>query len=124
MGVANLVSRLNLNESQKWAGVINLFLHVGSNSCKVKGDWKFGVGMVQNRWVWRVWWLNSKIDHTCLKREQMEWTDFMHIDTDSQTLKTDQRFFLMDMVKNGCGQPGHRNLSLTVSQKWIDTNSG
>ena len=54
----------------------------------------------------------------------MEWTDFMHIDTDSQTLKTDQRFFLMDMVKNGCGQPGHRNLSLTVSQKWTDTNSG
>ena len=41
MGVANLVSRLNLNESQKWAGVINLFLDVGSNSCKVRGDWKF-----------------------------------------------------------------------------------
>ena len=24
------------------------------------------------------------------------------------------------MVKNGCGQSGHRNLKLTVSQKWTD----
>ena len=24
------------------------------------------------------------------------------------------------MVKNGCGQSGHENLKLTVSQKWID----
>ena len=44
----------------------------------------------------------------------------MHVDTDSQKLKADQKIFLLGMVKNGCGQSGHRNPKLTVSQKWTD----
>ena len=24
------------------------------------------------------------------------------------------------MVRDGCGQPGHRTLKLTVSQEWVD----
>ena len=35
-------------------------------------------------------------------------------------LKVDLKMFWVGMVKNGCGQSGHRTLKLTVSQEWID----
>ena len=44
----------------------------------------------------------------------------MHVDADSQKLKVGQKFFGVSMVKNGCGQSGHKTLKLTVSQKWTD----
>ena len=44
----------------------------------------------------------------------------MYVDTDSQKLKADQKFFGVGMVKNECGQSGHRTLKLAVSQKWAD----
>ena len=46
-------------------------------------------------------------------------TDFLHVDTDSQKFKADQKNFWLGMVKNWCGQSGHGTLKLTVSQKWI-----
>ena len=36
-------------------------------------------------WVWPLLWRDFKIDY--LKNEQMEETDFLHVDTDSQKLK-------------------------------------
>ena len=47
----------------------------------------------------------------------MEWTDFLHVDTDSRNLKVDQNCFWVAMDKNRCGQPCHGNLKLTVLQK-------
>ena len=44
MGVANLVSGLNLNVSQEWIDGINcFFLHADTNSFELKGDRKFFV---------------------------------------------------------------------------------
>ena len=44
----------------------------------------------------------------------------MHIDTNSHRLKVNQNIFALGMVKNGCGQSGHRTLKLTRSREWID----
>ena len=35
-------------------------------------------------------------------------------------MKSWLKLFWLGMVKNGCGQSSHRNLKLTVSQKWKD----
>ena len=32
---------LKLAVSQEWTGGINWYLHSSTNSCKIKGDWKF-----------------------------------------------------------------------------------
>ena len=32
----------------------------------------------------------------------MEWIDFLHVDTDSQKFKVDQKIYGVGMVKNGC----------------------
>ena len=42
---------------------------------------------------------------------------------DLQKLKADQKFWV-GIVKNDCGQSGHRTLKLTVSQKWADGING
>ena len=44
-------------------------------------------------------------------------TDFMHVDTDLQNFNTDQKFFWLNMVKNGCGHSCLGNLKMAVSQK-------
>ena len=31
-----------------------------------------------------------------------------------------ENFWMLGMVRNGCGQPGHRTLKLAVSQEWVD----
>ena len=47
----------------------------------------------------------------------MELTDFLHVVTDSQKLKTDQKFIGWAWSKmGGCGQSGHGTLKLTVTQ--------
>ena len=38
----------------------------------------------------------------------------MHVDTDLQNFNTDQKFFWLNMVKNG-------NLKMAISQKWTDS---
>ena len=59
--------------------------------------------------------------------------DYLHFNTWSQKLKTDQKSFGWQFIKNGCLQSGHGTLKLTVSQKWtvrikgfshVDINSG
>ena len=55
-----------------------------------------------------------------MKNELMGETDFLHVNTWSQKLKADQKFFGWAFVKNGCGQSRHGTLKLTVSQKWAD----
>ena len=59
-------------------------------------------------------------DHGTLKlilseNEEMEQTDILYVDIDSQKSKVDQ--ICLGMVKNGCGQSGHGTLKLNVSQK-------
>ena len=57
-----------------------------------------------------------------LKNELMELTWFGHIDTDSQKLKSDQKFIGWTWSKMGVATlvSGHRALKLTLSQKWTD----
>ena len=95
------------------------FLHVGTISHKLKDDRKF-LG-----WAWSemgvpVWWWDSKIDCIWRMNRWNIWTDFLLVDTWSN--------ILCDyIVKNECGQSGHR------TQRWTDgiksffhagTNSG
>ena len=44
--------------------------------------------------------------------------DYLHFNTWSQKLKTDQKSFGWQFIKNGCLQSGRGTLKLTVSQKW------
>ena len=66
-------------------------LHAGTNSCKLKGVWKFwgGVGIVKNGCGWSG-------EETLKLTGSEEWTDgitdFLHVGTDSQKLKADQNF--------------------------------
>ena len=51
----------------------------------------------------------------------------MHVNTDSQKLKADQKFFFwggggVDMVKNRCGQSADGTLQLTLSEERADGN--
>ena len=62
----NYISRTN-----QWNSLI--FLHVDTNSHKLKVDQKLCVAPGQ-KWVWPVLSWDFKID--CIKNEQMEWTDF------------------------------------------------
>ena len=48
-----------------------------------------------------------------LQNKLMKQFDFFHVDTNSQKLKV----FWVGMVKNWCGQSGHRTVKLTASQK-------
>ena len=66
------------------------FLHAGTNSCKLKDDWKF---------LGRAW---SNLGVASLVRGLQNWlseewtdgiTDFLHVDPDSQKLEADQTFF-------------------------------
>ena len=52
-----------------------------------------------------------------LKSKFMEWTDFLHVDIDSQNLKL-IKIYWVDMVKNGCGQSIHGAPKMAVSQNW------
>ena len=36
-------------------------------------------------------------------------------------IKVDQNFLEVGMGENGCGQSGHGNLKLTVSEEWTDS---
>ena len=65
--------------------------------------------------MWPIWWQDPKIE---TEKWTDEITDFLHIDTDSQKSKADQKFLGQSWSKNGCGQSGHGTLTLTVSQKW------
>ena len=42
------------------------------------------------KWVWPVWWLDSK--NFCIKLI-VEQTDFLHVDIDLRKLIADQKFF-------------------------------
>ena len=73
------------------------FLHAGTNSCKLKGSWAFGVNIIKKRC--------DEFGGGFLRlSESEEWTvgitDFLHVDTDSQKVKV----------------VGHGTLKLTVSQ--------
>ena len=52
----------------------------------------------------------------------MELTDFLHVDTDSQKLKADQKFIGWTWLKMGVASlvSGHKTVKLTLSQKWTD----
>ena len=69
---------------------LNNFLHAGTNSWKLKDDWKFwGVGIVKNG-------SGQSGDRTLKLTVSKEWTigitDFLHVGTDSQKLKADRNF--------------------------------
>ena len=49
------------------------------------------------------------------QKKSMKQPDFLHVDTNSQKLKVDKKNLGVDMVRGGCGQPGHRTLKFTVS---------
>ena len=59
------------------------FLHVDTNSQKLKVDRKFFVDMVK-KWMWSSWSLDSKIDY--LKNDQIKVTDFLHAGTNPSRL--------------------------------------
>ena len=104
------------------------FLHAGSNSHILKGDWlgewaSFGCGQfgdgtlkltVFEEWIdGKNWYLAS----CCRFRKTKSWSNLSWV----------------CMIKSECGKPGHGPLTLTVSQKWMDginwffhagTNSG
>ena len=66
------------------------FLHAGTNSWKLKDNWKvLGVGMVKNG-------CGQSGDRTLKLTVSKEWTigitNFLHVGTDSQKLKADQNF--------------------------------
>ena len=50
----------------------------------------------------------------------MKKPDFLHIDTDSSTLKVGVKDVGVGMDKNGCGHSGLRTLNLPVSQEEIN----
>ena len=52
-----------------------------------------------------------------LQNKSMKQPDFLYADTNSYKLKVDQNIFGVGMVRNGCGQSGHRTLKLTISQE-------
>ena len=70
-----------------------VFLHAGTTSCKLAWS-KIGMAI-------HVIGLKNRL---YLKNEQMEGTDFFHVDTDSQKLKAYQKFYCVGMDKNECGQ--------------------
>ena len=49
-----------------------------------------------------------------------ELLDFLHVNINSDKSKLDQKMFLVDIVRNGCGHSGHSTLKLTLSQELID----
>ena len=55
-----------------------------------------------------------------LWNKSMKQPHFLHVDTNSQKLKVDQKFFLLFMVKNGCDQSGLWTLKSTVSVECTD----
>ena len=93
-------------------GVANLV--PGTNSCKLKDIWKFW------GWAWPKKGLASVVtgiwNWLYVKNELMEW--ILHVDADSQIIKTNQNFFLGEhSQKLVCG---HGTQQLTLSQKWAD----
>ena len=96
------------------------FLACGYKRKKVKSWLKiFWSGMVKNEvdqsGLWTLkWWYR--------KNELMELTDFLHVDTDSQKLKADQKCIGWAWSKMGVTSlfSGHRTQKLTLSQKWTD----
>ena len=90
------------------------FLHAGTNSCKLKDDWKF---------LGRAW---SNLGVASLVRGLQNWlseewtdgiTDFLHVDPDSQKLEADQTFFGWEWKKKRCGKSGHGTIKLALSPK-------
>ena len=84
------------------------FLHAGTNSYKLKDEWKFWkVAMVtlklavSEEWTDRIIWLFAY------------WYRFTKI-------KNWSKFFWVGMVRKGYSQSGHGTLKLTVSQKWSE----
>ena len=43
--------------------------------------------------------------------------DFLNVYLNSHTLKVDQKFFRVSMVKNGCGHSGNGSKKMTASQE-------
>ena len=70
---------LKLTVSQKWTDGISWFLCTVTNSCKLKGDQKF------LEWTWSKMGVASCVRGLkywfYLKNEQMEQSDFLHVDT-------------------------------------------
>ena len=52
-----------------------------------------------------------------LQKKSVKLPDFLHVDTNSHKLKVDQKMLGWALSEDGCGQPGHRTLKLTVSQE-------
>ena len=94
------------------------FLHAGTNSCKLTGDWKFlGVSMIKNG-------CGQSGDRTLKLAVSEEWAGGINwlfaCSYRFTNIKSWSRFFWVGMVKNGCGHSGHWTLEFTVSHKWTD----
>ena len=50
----------------------------------------------------------------------MKQPHFLHVDTNSQDLKVDWKFFWTDMMRKWCSQSGLWTLKLTLSQEWTN----
>ena len=50
------------------------------------------------------------------QKKLMKQPGFLHVDTNSHKLKVDQKIWV-GVVRDGCGQPSHKTLKLTVSQE-------
>ena len=98
---------LKLTVSEEWTG-INWFFACWYKSMQILiENWlNFFGGWLGQKWVWSVWWLDSKIDYP------KKITDFLHVDADSQKLEADQKFFTWAWSNMGCGSVW--NLKLTV----------
>ena len=79
---------------------IFFWLDVVKNGCDQSGPWTLKL-IVSQEWTDGI-------------------TDILHVDTDSQKLKADQKIFGWAWSRNGCEQSGHGILKLNVSQKWTD----
>ena len=108
-----------LTASQKWNDEINWVLLAGTNSRKLKGDWRF-MG-----WVWSKMGVASLIIGLW-KMVSEEWADginrFFACWSRLTKIKSWSKLFSGGHVlfKNRCGQSCHGNLKLTVLQKWTD----
>ena len=93
-------------------------MHVVINSCRLKGDQKFlGSGLGQ-KWVWPVWWQDSKIDRIWRMNRWNDW--YCAYWYSFLKNKSRSKMFWVDMVKMGVASLIIGTLKLTVSQKWTD----
>ena len=101
------IGTLKLTASQEWTDENNYFLHAGTNSCKLKGDWKFW-GWHGQKWVWAIWWQGSKTE--CIWR-MSRWNNWFFACWYRFTkIKCKSKFFSQSKVKSEYGQSGHGTL--------------